>query len=485
MKSKKTGTKEPAHAPETAEDYMEIGTLEEESGDKFYGSDPSKALRFYQRAYDAYVQSGLPEAYYNALRLLFHVHSRYQDEAVAIQDLTGVEEVFSAAVPVVQKLGAIAEAHEKAIEIHAGVPFDIEKCDLFFNTAMVYTELLEAGEGPVKRTVLRAMELLTQVAGFQTHYLSASNDIRADMIETARAAFCLVVAAMEAADPTDDAALATVQASGHGVESGPVTASVVAAMTGPFVRDVHLFLDGIDTSGLALDELNIAKAYLVAATEGCVQDPEQIAGIWSSAWLPNTPERYMLAADSIESFLFQREIAPRPGSAIGVMGSGTCATESAAKVESYWRALTEMTKSLKCAEGGLRQRLEAARHDPQALGVGQIIAQLARVYIARADIDLQRRRLPRETSDADRALLLKNCTAFLTNAQKLAQGSGGIRETFVERTQRSRRRAEALVRLCVLEGRASAQELDGVLGPGKWQHELNNLALLWYWTDLA
>lgn len=62
----------------------------------------------------------------------------------------------------------------------------------------------------------------------------------------------------------------------------------------------------------------------------------------------------------------------------------------------------------------------------------------------------------------------------------ISNTTGGLRERITEKLQREKRKAEAVMRLCMLENKSSLQELDSILGRQKWTAELPNLSKLGY-----
>lgn len=124
--------------PTSAQDFLDQGVQEEESGDRWIISDLSKSLRFYQRAYEQYLRAlaldpGLIDGFYNANRLLYHVWETYH--AVSPSSLSNVEGCDVARFG----LWDIKEKHELVL----GKFGESVNWELLYNLVLINTELLE------------------------------------------------------------------------------------------------------------------------------------------------------------------------------------------------------------------------------------------------------------------------------------------------------------------------------------------------------
>ncbi|KAM9912788.1 hypothetical protein OXX69_002240 [Metschnikowia pulcherrima] len=457
--------------PESVDDYIEEGAIEEESGDRWHGSDLAKALRFYQKAYTNYrkaIDIGSPDqrplvqlAHYNASRLLFHVYTQYQrTDGVDISELTNVTEVVDAgSSSVYQKISKIVKAHETAIE-YAGAD---APTDLLFNAAIVYIEAIEEtnASAEIFEMASRSMQLLKGVLERQASELEVTSGVKpadvdpneftspADMLDTVISVFSLVQTLYESVGGTAEKNAA------------------VTSLVGQFVTDSDTvgrqILGNADIKQEQRLEYLLGKTYASAASCASLKD---VFAEWDNSFLPQSPERYMSAADCIESFMSRTNIN----------------SPYSETPEEYWDALTKMDQYFKQAHEMLNTKFKEAKASPassQTLGLGSIISQIAKVCIARSDIDLQRSHLPLEKAVANSLILQANAKAFVKSAMNMAKQSGGMRETIVEKVQRERRRIEAVCRLCALERKASEQELDTIVGAGRWQSEIENMRELW------
>lgn len=90
-----------------------------------------------------------------------------------------------------------------------------------------------------------------------------------------------------------------------------------------------------------------------------------------------------------------------------------------------------------------------------------------------------------EPAAQHRRVLFANCQNFLKNASTLASQSGGLRERALEKQQRHKSKIDAVLRLCILEGKTSVGELDAILGRSRWVSELPNLVRMGYFRQFG
>lgn len=481
--------------PESVEDLLEEGAAEEESGDRWLGSDVAKALRFYQRAYSYYKQattSGpsdplVNDAYYNALRLLFHVYSVYMgSDGVDFTRIGNVDEVLTGnESSVVQPIGAIVAAHESAL-LHLPAT---GATDCLYNAALVYTEALESMDTPPVEYAIKAQSLLREVLSTQSQEFldflrtMLEPDQGSSNIDTNVAPESLQYTSSKTVQPPDiletlNSGLSLVRAVLENIGLEPGTLEAAVASVEQFVREVD---GGASDIILSYAEQNNQHSEIVASVE--LQQVEEYAigkaacaalssdsldnvyNIWDSENLPVSAQRYMLAADCIDTLLERQNVSSDPGGVDGNL---------------YWAALTKMNLYFKTAQELLTEELRVAKTNTQAEGVGTIIGQLARVYIARADVDLQRCQLGTEAAQKNSTVLLNNCKAFLKSAMNIAKTSGGFRERAVEKLHREKRRYEAVSRLCVIEQKLHRDELNSIMGNGVWESYMAQYLEFWY-----
>ena len=482
---------------ESTEDFMEDGAIEEESGDRWLGSDLAKALRFYQRAYTSYKtalliptqdRALLLDAHYNAARLLFHVFIQYnKTDGFNVNKLVNVGEVLTGDnSSVVQGISSIVDAHESALQIELVNP----PLDLQFNAALVYTEAIEDAETVSEEIVYKAMALFQevlrrQVLEFQDFlkfmlepeqplaqgldipledqkYSSSKTMQPTDILDTIVSAYGLVYAILESvsADPGEvQQAITLVTPFVQAMEE--VATEIVEKYSEPNNQQSDI-VGSIDSE--QLNEYLIIKASCQALSADSL---EAVYNAFEQD-LPEIPERYMLAADIIDTVLDRHDVHSNP---------------QAVDAETYWQALTKMNNHFKKAQDLLSAKHQDAKKNNTTnteLGLGALIAQLCKVYIARSDIDLQRSQLDHELAQKNGTVLLNNAKAFLKSAMNMSKTTGGIREKAVEKAQRERRRYESISRLCVLENKLDFDELNSIMGAGMWEDDIASYKEFWY-----
>lgn len=190
----------------TTEEFLSQGTEEEESGDRFTLSDLSKSLRFYQKAYEYYLQAAslatntnsatssnngnsslLLDSVYNSSRLVFHVYNQYVKPNVINFniDLKSIDNVVNSTDSILQPLPQILQRHLQAIQLYRQLGIPKSKYfpwDLYYNTCLVYTELIEdATEEDVPVSLVEeyinsAVQLFMEILEYQVSELASLLD---------------------------------------------------------------------------------------------------------------------------------------------------------------------------------------------------------------------------------------------------------------------------------------------------------------------
>lgn len=470
--------------PSTFEEMIDAAYMDEESGDRWHTSDFSKALRFYQSAFEWYSkaiehsnevsQMERIECHYNALRLLLLVYNQYTgSDCLDLSQLASVPEVLQAGSNcVLQEIDAIVAAHENAISISGNDASN----DLLYNSAMVYLDVIENLENDPQATALAASKASTlfkqvfsnQVQEFQDSLNMTSQQIESPDNESVKTSAIRVTEIIETAISylklfriyTDD-------------DLDNLDLSVVEDLTSSLNEADNALTKILSAAHLSDDNNEIREhldEYILAAEyfKNSGKDIELAIKSWESPTLPDSAERYMLAADSIQSILERQKLNTSSG---GV-----------SQPDLYWTALCKMNQYLKNAQEllqSLSQKKKSARID-QTIGLGNIILQMCSVYIARADIDLQRSLLNYPEAQKHKDLLGRNAVAFLKNALTLSKQTGGIRETALEKLQREKRRQEAQIRLFIIEGK-SQTEISSSLNSILAQQEYEICSDCWYY----
>lgn len=505
----------PAQEPASVEEYVETGALEEESGDRWLGSDIAKALRFYQRAYTNYLKAiQLDKAranfdgFYNASRLLFHVYNIYfKTDGVDVYGLANIGDVLTGdETSVIQNLSAIVTAHEQACSIGERLFNGNIPQDLLYNLILAYTEVIEVEQENSSTKDFNQMLLLGAKVQDLIRKLIADqyHDLEKFVIELNLATGSSNDAATTSAtgheeqreeeytsetivQPTDifETVLTGYRMSQSIYENVAVVGDLTRAndLINPFIT----YLDGVGAElhkftdeSLALiteeqvQEYKILHQYILGLA---TNDLDQILGLWNDSSLPETEATYMLAADNIQTFIDRNDITLANSEANEEMGLV------------YWKALTNMDGKLKLAANILQQKFNTKSKLPSGSeennDLSSLISQLSDIMIARSDIDLQRCQIDITIAKKNGEVIFKNSKTFLKNAMNFANTSGGLRERAGEKLTREYRKLQAVIRLCLLEGKTSVQELDTIMGRQRWQGELPNLVRLGYFTKFG
>lgn len=487
----------PSKDPQSIEDWIEQGASEEESGDRWIGSDLAKGLRFFQKAYVSYIQAirlsdSSPAAnvdcYYNSSRLLFHVYNNYvKQEGVNASQLENVNDAITGDYAVIQPLSNVVRAHERALEVASSTSIPL---DLLFNTALVYTEQIESFQDggsdiefhQILETGLKAQQLFENLLQQQTKsFQKFIQDLNDEGVETESSVEGSSVdgdefESVESLQPPDifDTILSgykLVQALLENI-STPDQVSPCTQLIQPFLNNLNsVELDLISTfsesnnsndmiQSISQEQINdslVTKNYINGLL---VNDLNDLFQIWDLDELPTTPERYMMTSDNVQAFLDRNDIN----------------LENQSTSEIYWQALTKMNHIYKLAQDQLQLVLQDKKLKKIDEGIGSLVAQISDIVIARSDIDLQRCQIENyEPAIKNQQILLNNSKTFLKNAVNIANQSGGLRERISEKLLREKRKVDAVLRLCLIEGKITNQELDKIIGRVRWVNELPGL----------
>lgn len=491
-------------SPQTAEDFLEQGAADEESGDRWFGSDLTKAIRFYQKAYELYLScmrmapGKFADSYYNAARLLFHVYNQYVNaEEVDLNSLENVGNATSGnSDSVSQPISVVLRAHEEAMLIAGGSA----STDLMYNYACVHTALLE-DEDVSPEDILKAGQ--TAIGLFQQVLIKQVNDLKSfaseiqgivtqesdsqsthagnngnsgnplqeehtseevlqptDVLDTIIASYKLVSAMLEGSVTTS-----ITQAMDMGQPFLSTCDSIASELMSSFSESTNPTPEMISSVDPEMyDEYTVNKAYVNSFAH--LHDLELYIAYWNADSLPQMFERYMLAADGLDLFMDAHDL--------------NVEVKEAEKTKLLWKCLTQMNSYYKSAQDLLQAQLQQSSKAPSGVngGVGTLISQICKVMVARTDIEVQRSQLQFELAQKSQEVLLKNAKTLLKNAMKYAETTGGLRERANEKLQREKRKSEIVMRLCILEQKTSISELDSIMGRLRWIGELPQIVEL-------
>lgn len=506
-----------SRVPTNAEEYLENGSIDEESGDRWLGSDLSKALRFYQKAYESYLRSiavqptNNLDSYYNASRLLFHVYNQYStSEGVVLSELTNIDETIRGGEnSVLQDLPKIVVAHERALEVatrdHISPPID-----LLFNCVQVYTEVIENDNDKLSFDEILLVEskaqnllehLLTkQVEELQNfirelqniddrptiledtnvtkgemgdsreeEYMSEEVLQPPDILESVITAYKLINSILEHVSTSDQIRITLEQTDQFLRTCDKIAVDIKENFDTLSNKHAEMLSSITDDQNAELEiQMRYRKGLLLSSLD-------DILNLWKQAELSNTCERYMTAADNIQNFIDRNDLS---------LETAHISQQSASV---FWRALSEMSRNFKAAQDLLNENLAHVQKFPsgKAEGQGELILKVSSILIARADVDLQRSMIDSyEPSLKNKKVLMQNCKTLLINAMKISNTPGGLRERASEKLKRDQTKKDAVLRMCLLENKKTETELDEILGRDFWKRELPTLLGLDYYAKL-
>lgn len=482
--------------PSTAEEYLEQGSADEESGDRWLGSDLAKSLRFYQKAYTSYLHSIKLDplnldTIYNSARLLFHVYFQYnKTEGVDVYELNNVDEVVNVENSVLQPLVNIVLAHEQALALCAQASITPPN-DLYFNTAMVYTELIETIDEPIQILLdigLKAQQLyssllenqvelferflvdlqgIDEVEGYseysepmhsqeahQEEYTAVETVQPLDIYESLLNSYRLIQALIDNADP-GEIPFVTDKFNLFVTAFNEVADNLIDKYSEQSLLKISMI------ENLAHDQVNdliLARNLLKASVTTNLDD---ILELWNP--IQNNLKKFMMINDNLQLYLDKQPTTP----------------------DISWKCLSQMTNYLKLAQQDLQAQLAELQKTSNQSGASPLIIQICSILISRADIDVQRFQLDCQQARNNQNLLLSNATNFVKNAINFSNVSGGLREVASDKLQRLKKLADAKLRLCLLQQKTSIDELDQIVGRNRWVRELNELMKLEYYDKFG
>lgn len=473
--------------PETATQFFDRGTEEEESGDRWITSDLSKALRFYQRAFNDYIKalnldSTHLDARYNASRLLFSVYTEYiKNDGVNLADLTNCDDALAGnESSVIQPLNQIASFFQNSIEV--GQNNDELPWDLYYNAAICYFEYVEdmtrngyETDSQFSQAVdmmKRSESLFLTVLQFQIQELGTLVDamngkvvetednetdgktedtiLPSSVLETCLNGYRLVETMYEDACNTNRIELVQTASSDFIQHMD----SAVSNLLDQFSTEQY---EGIPA--LTEDEVYELKLTKISYLASQATDFKSCDSIWSEP-LENRPEKMLLEAESYRTILDKID-------------------ESQSTIEDSikWDVLTHMNKLYKEAYKQLKSQLNLYKAGRKDSGdeKSDILSQICSIFIEEADIALEKSSLQYKPALDYHDLLVKNCHSLLKNALIFSKQNGGLRESISGKLVRAKRRREALTRMCIIEGKTDLDSLNKIIGEKYWPQEMQDL----------
>ncbi|KGK40236.1 hypothetical protein JL09_g648 [Pichia kudriavzevii] len=453
--------------PLTAVDFNEQGMVFEESGDRWFSSDLSKALRFYYRAHESYKQALkldplLNGALYNLPRLEFEVYNKFtKDESVISDDLINCADALNSCGPegLFKDIQSLCKSFEVSINIlHQAGKAEFIEWASYFNMAMCYFEYIEnMGNDPsclqnlglkneLILTVQRCISLFDKVFCHMTNVLN-NNAIDETVNLEAAAVVCTESYRM----------LASVYETLYNAD----LVAVMDSITSDFITKIDSFASTLSIDIIPPDTLTTLKIAKLMLNASRHQDFGQFLQVWSSEnELNEILEKQLLEASSIRSFLEKYET-----------------NDIQIPLEIKWSVLSVMANQYRVINNKLREEITLLENSKSSENdaLSSKISLLCSVFIERADIDLERSLM--ETPDAmqHKSILFNNCKNFLKNALIFSKKSGGLRESISGKNIRKKKQREALMRLCLIEGK-SQDEWNQIIGEKYWPVEIEAIA---------
>ncbi|ODV96483.1 hypothetical protein PACTADRAFT_2776 [Pachysolen tannophilus NRRL Y-2460] len=470
----------------TADDFSDEAIQDEDSGDRWFSSDLTKSLRFYQKAYEHYDDSvrasnddlSKLDTYYNIARLLFHVYNNFvrPDCIMLVDPFSNVADCLNSENGVVKDLDFIIKYHEFAL----GKFNELNKnsFDLIYNTALIYLEFIEDQDinkdvdfdfEDLIRIGLNSANLFTRhlehlilelnelIQNFNFNQPQSPSEENSTVSKDQSQSF------EEQEIITPSVALETI------ITSYKLLQSLYELVTnGPQLEYLNSrfnnFLNFLDNSSLSLmknfgllsptngvfdhlsdediNNLKIAKKSLLSSMN---DDINEIVKIWEENEQIEIPEYYMSYGDSLQNFLDK----------ISTSSNLTISNQE------LWNLYSKMLNIYKKSQLLVDAKYQISKTKEVA---SSLIYFLGSLMIKRADLEILRVSLENiELSDQNRQILIKNAKNLLKSAVNITNlSSVGLRENIFDKLNRFKKRNESTLRLYILEGKTSNQELDKV-----------------------
>ncbi|KAA8892738.1 hypothetical protein FN846DRAFT_982211 [Sphaerosporella brunnea] len=398
-----TSSKKNKKVPETADDFLDAGIEYEESGDRWKPGDKQKALRFYNRAIEAY-QSAIRlnprsfDATYNKARLEYKVSQ--EREFVPRGELLGL-------------LETALQSHRECMRL------DPQNEDALFNTAQVHSSLADAllnsRDGDPTTLKPAAIEHLCTACEIFSKCLEKQEALFASYSQPPPAIDETMEQDQETGgvslpgQPSDDT-MADAEDEQYAVIQEPVTLSTI----------LDTLIELLTTLSTLLPLLTSPSA-TIATAESLLSDRLQ-------ALIPSLPERQ--TEIFITAAVLRCAIAESLFRSTSDVAKWEEAIAQAFGTDWKWQ---ESADAL-CAKSDAHASLASAVAEPalawkhyafssQALGnAASLEPQKAKIYLARGDTELIRSRIecPQRTGQV-RDVLRKNAGVFYRGAARLAQ----------------------------------------------------------------
>lgn len=453
--------------PTNAEGFYDQGVRYEESGDRWFTSDLSKAIRFYYRAHESYKQALkldplMAHVLYNLPRLVYEVYNKYvKDDVVVLEDLNNCADALNDTQPggLFQDIVSLCRNFEGCIDvlIQSGNADSIG-WDLYFNTASCYFEYIEilcsdpsileglSEDNELVKAIQRCIYMFERVLDYMNYALE--NDVEDESVNPeAISSVCIESYRM----------LSTVYETLYTEE----LITFVDSFTGEYLKKVDTVSSRLIQDSIPEDILITLKVAKLGERASRQLSYDTFIDLWASdPNLNNVLEKQLTESSSVRSYLdkFETVEVPIPD-------------------EAKWLILTQLDGKYRNITATLRAQIDelAKNNNTENDLLSEKISLVCSVFMERADIDLERSLLEVEQAKKNCLVLQNNCKNLLKNALIYSKKSGGIRESIIGKLTRKKRQREAAMRLCLLEGKPQ-EEWNKIVGENYWPKELQALS---------
>lgn len=453
--------------PETGADFYDEGVTNEESGDRWFSSDLSKAIRFYYRAHESYkkalkLEPTMIDALYNLPRLEYEVYNKYiKDEAVILNDLDNCAEALSdnKVGGLFQNISSICRCFETSLELLTISGNEVALgWEYYFNAGMCYFEYAESlcselsilqnlsAESELVKVVERCIFMFQKALGLMESISNSESNDETINSETL-ASVCIESFRMLSAI--------------YETLYSQNLVSIMDQFTEYYLEQIDFLSSKLLQNSLSQDTLNALKIAKINERASRELNFDTFCSIWMSEnSLNDLLEKQLIETSSFRSFIDKFETA---GIAI--------------PDENKWNILSILNSKYKAINNVLRLEVDelSKRTNTENDLLSTKISLLCSVFIERADIDLERSLLDTNEALQNRQVLMTNSKNLLKNALIFSKKSGGIKESACGKLTRNKRQREAAMRLCLLEGKPQ-ETWNKIIGENYWPIELNALA---------
>lgn len=461
--------------PTTAEEFLDQGVQFEESGDRWFTSDLSKAIRFYHRAHNSYKEALklnpiLSDALYNLPRLEYEVYDKYtKDESVILDDLTNCADAINDNKQggLFQNIYSLCKSFETSMEILIESGNDsLIGWDFNFNTGMCYYEYIEVlcseptniinlnSESELVSLIKRCMKLFNSVLNSIENIIRNNKNTVEDEKNDKLSILNVCIECYKM--------ISTVYETLYNDE----LLNNMDLITSSFVEKIDYFVNEIINNNInneiPIDLINSLKIFKLNQIASRQLNYNNFFKIWNSQEieLNNNLEKQLVESSSIRSFIDKFETI-----------------DLQLPVELKWQILSDLNNKYKIITETLKQQIkeiETLQNLENDL-LTKKISLLCSVFIERADIELERSFLEISEAISNRQILQNNCKNLLKNCLIYSKKSGGLKESSSGKLMRKKRQREAAMRLCLLEGK-SQDDWNLIIGDKYWPLELKSIS---------